>query len=108
NVVFNEKDVHATDGTVTISSAVQSEGEKEKVIQHPENATQNHEKDPVNDEQAEEQKSEDEINPSTSNTIPFPASEPESETKPDDENQKQYGHGKRVAPKPQGVYKMMS
>ena len=68
-MVFNEKDVQAADGTVTFSSGVQSEGEKEKVIQYPENATQNHEKDPPNDEQPENQKSDDEINPSTSNTF---------------------------------------
>ena len=42
SMVFNEKDVQAADGTVTFSSGVQSEGEKEKVIQYPENATQNH------------------------------------------------------------------
>ena len=98
NVVFNEKDIHTTDGSVTFSSRVQSEGEKEKVIQHPENATQDQEKDPVNDEQPEKQESEDEINPSMSNTIPFlttTANEPESEPQTQvDVKHQEYGCGK--------------
>ena len=109
NVVFNKKDVQAADGTVTFSSGVQSKGEKEKVIQYPENVTQNHEKDPPNDELPEKQKSDDEINPSTSNTIPFLTAEPESEpqTKADDELQ-EYGRGRRVDPKPKEIYKKMN
>ena len=46
-----------------------------------------------------------------SNTIPFPTvSELESEPKTttnDDDNPEQLGRGKRVAPKPQGIYKKM-
>jgi hypothetical protein len=109
NVVFNEKDVHTTDTTVTISSGVQSEGERDKVIQHPENVAQNQEKEPVDDKQPDNQKSDDETNPSMSNTIPFPTNpEPEGEPQiePDDEHQA-YGRGKRVPPKPKGTYQKM-
>jgi hypothetical protein len=91
NVVFNEKDIRTTDGTVTFSGGVQSEGEKEKIIHYPENPDQNLEKDLISEEQPKNKESEDEQN--TSNTIPFP-SVPEPNVKPKipgDENTQQYG-----------------
>ena len=108
NVVFNEKDIRTADGTATFSSGALSEGEREKIIQYPENVTQNQEKDHIDEEDAEKQKSTDETNPSTSNTIPFPiAPEPDSESQVIDDEHQEYGHGKRVAPKPKGIYKKM-
>ena len=42
NVLFNESDIQSNDSTVTLSGGVQSEGERNKVIQYPEN----HDKSP--------------------------------------------------------------
>jgi hypothetical protein len=103
NVVFNEKDIR-TDGTVTFSGGVQSEGEREKIIHYPENADQTLEKDLISGEQPENKGSEDEQN--TSNTIPFP-SVPEPNVEPEipgDENAQQYGRGHRPR-KAIGAYK---
>ena len=49
NVVFNENNIQASDGTVSISSGILSEGEKEseKVIQYPENCVENFKKTEV-------------------------------------------------------------
>ena len=96
NVVFkkkkkNEKDIHTSDGTITLSGGVQSEGEREKIIHYPENTEENLEKNPVSGEQPENKGSEDEQN--MSNTIPFP-SVPEPNVEPEipgDENTQQYG-----------------
>lgn len=111
NIVFNQEDTDTSDDTTIISGEAQSEGEKEKIIQAPQNETTNVE--PEN-RQPEDQRSTDkqpEPHPDQdfSNSVPLPSSnEPDPEPHKDDEppNQ-QYGRGQRARPQ-KGHYKAMN
>ena len=91
NVVFNGNDVLSKESGDTITIGVQSEGEQNKVIQHPENFTEvddwtvnNHE--PVNKGLM------DANNPDTPNTVLFPSTQNQiKEVENDDKEQNQYG-----------------
>ena len=92
---------------------VQSEGEKDKIIQHPENNAENAEKpkESTGDQQTPENAPEPR---KEFNSIPFPSApdpqvETELETK-DDEDSLEFdsGHRKRVVVKPKGIYKKMN
>jgi hypothetical protein len=105
NVVFNEKDVLATEST-TISLGVQSEGERDKVIQYPENSSEKPEE--VKDQSVEEPNKElvDDENPKP-NTITFPSIQPDPEVPEEDEDQNQYGRGRRTRRQP-GEYRALN
>jgi hypothetical protein len=112
NVVFNQNDVRTPDEHAIIPGDALAEGEKDKIIQHPsdnvENAIKTADK-AENDDKPDTQtisniQTEKETVPVVQefNSVPFPPiSDPELETQ-------NYGPGKRVAPKPQGIYKQMN
>ena len=116
NVVFNQDDVHNAENITITSGDALAEGEKDKVIQNPESNVKSVE-NPENDlnlpvqHHSDAEKDATVQDPQDPNTIPFPTvSESENEPKEnpkDDEQSQEYGHGKRVAPKPQGIYKKM-
>src|SRR6202789_1790882 len=114
NVVFNESDIRTADGTVSISGGVLSEGEREseKVIQYSGNRAENLEKPQTNQNSSnlsEKEATDDDDDSETPNTIPFPT-DPEPESEPQTnagDGHQELGRGKRVAPKPQGIYKKM-
>ena len=112
NVVFNENDIQASDGTVSISGGILSEGEKEseKIIQYPENRVENFEKAETKSNtanQPEKKPSDDFQDPNTSSSIPFPSvadrTIAEEENTGEDDPQ-QYGRGQR-ARKQKGAYR---
>ena len=72
NIVFNQDDVHDT-SEVTISSGdILSEGEKDKVIQNPENGVKTVEKSDNDTSLPVQSQSELEKISNNSNTVPFP------------------------------------
>lgn len=111
--MFNENDIQTKDGMVSISSGVQSEGEREskKVIQHPKNRVENLEKADTEqkiDNQPEKEPLDENQEANTSSTIPFPSvADPSTEVHDEDaenEGQQRYGRGQRPR-KPKGAYK---
>ena len=86
NVIFNESNIWNTGATVSIPSGALSKGEREieKVIQYPENHVENLKK-PQNVQENPKEAPDDNPEPKTSNTIPFP-SVPEQNTQGGDEN----------------------
>ena len=104
NVVFNREDVHTPDDSAIIHGVVQSEGEKEKVIQSPINNAENV-KEPENEGIEPAKPIENAPKPEgTSNTIPFPSTD-DQDVKPDsEEDPREYGRGQRPRP-PQGTFK---
>jgi len=107
NVVFNGNDIQATESSTTFSVGVQSEGERDKVIQYPENhkehpkEVQNQQNEPI-DESAEKG------DPKTTNTVPFPPiPDPTVEAENVDEDIQQYGRGHHPR-KQQGAYRDMN
>ena len=113
-MVFNQDDVQNVEKVTISSGDILSEGEKNKVIQNPESNVKTIEKlenDPkIPDQpQPEPEKGDTAQEP---NTIPFPTaseaeSKPKTKTAEDDEDPQEFGHGKRVAAKPKGIYKKM-
>ena len=83
DVIFNQEDIHTKNDHVVIPSDVLSEGEKDKVIQHPEKITKTNVEQP---DQQIKQKSEPQnlkIPESSHNSIPFPSSEEPQQQAPD-------------------------
>jgi len=97
-----------TDSSITVLVGVQSEGEKDKVIQYPENPDENTkevknqtngENEPKNGTSVEKE------DPKLSNSIPFPSpSDPTVEVKNKDENLQQYRQGHQPR-KQKGAYR---
>jgi hypothetical protein len=107
NVVFNQNDVRVSDASVTFSGT-QSEGEKDKVIQYPENVVEIPQKDQISDDQPENKTSDDAKDQSTSSTIPFPSiPEPTNVKEPDDEDPQHQERSQRSG-KFKGTYKGMT
>ena len=82
-VIFNQEDVLIKNDHVVIPGGVLSEGEKDKVIQHPEKATKTNAEQP---DQQIKQNSESQnlkIPESSHNSIPFPLSEEPQQQAPD-------------------------
>jgi hypothetical protein len=111
NVVFNKDDVQTSDETAIVHGVVQYEGEKDKIIQHPENNAIDIDKPKeqiLGDQQTIEKEPElqDE-----SNSVPFPSTpDPQDEIEPEinhEDEPQTYGRGRRVPPKPQGMYTKM-
>ena len=99
DIVFNENDIQADNGSVNISSGVLSEGEmeNEKVIQ---SSTQHAiQKSKDSNDQPEKEPLDDSQDLDTSSTIPFPTvSEETAEADNDndeDEDLQRYGRGQR-------------
>ena len=116
NIVFNQDDATTHNNTAIIYGKVLSEGEKEKVIQNPQNNATNIEQlanEDSEDQQAPEKESEPHQSPKSTNSICFPMSE-EPQNDPDPEPQdtsqplnQQYGCGQWVRPE-RGHYKAMN
>jgi len=91
-----------------LSGGVQSEGERNKVIQYPENHAESPEE--VEKQSSSESEPKDDTSvktedPKSTNTIPFPlASDSTVEVKNKDENLQQYGRGHRPR-KQKGAYR---
>ena len=114
NVVFNQNDVRDTNEFIFSSGDVLSEGEKDKIIQNPENEVKdadkqsNDLKSPIHP-QSDDQKGYTAQEQLNSNTVPFPTvsepkNEPVTEIVGDDDAPPEYGRGKRPR-KPQGAYR---
>ena len=104
DVIFNQEDVLTKNDHVVIPGGVLSEGEKDKVIQHPEKTTKTNAEQP---DQQITQNSESQnlkIPESSHNSIPFPPSEEPQQQAPDglETNpviELNMGHGHTVAQK---------
>ena len=113
--MFDPDNVQDAESFKIPSGEVLSEGEKDKVIQHPETNVNDAPKQGNNPDLPSQPQSEPENSTiqeeQESNTIPFPTvSEDQNEgetnhNEPDDSEQ--LGRGKRVPPKPKGMYKKM-
>ena len=110
NVIFNDADITA-DPTTVIPGEL-SEGEKEKIIQVPENnSSQPREPDIIKNQS--ENRSEAPAEPDTQNTVPFPSVPEVSDPIPADpiedvpDDEPKLGRGHRVHKKPQGAYSRM-
>jgi len=106
NVVFNDADINA-DATTIIPGEL-SEGEKEKIIQIPEN---NSERNPS--ENQPEIQTEASTDSETQNSVPFPSAPEIPDPIPSDpieeasDDEPQLGRGHRVKKKPKGAYSRM-
>ena len=69
NVVFNQDDTNSHNDTAIIHGKVLSEGEKEKVIQHPQNNTQNVVQ-PKNEEPDNQKLQDDDLEPHKGSKFP--------------------------------------
>ena len=117
DVVFNQDDTQVQNNTAIIHGETLSEGEKEKIIQLPQNKAENPEKREENiseDQEIHEKEPESHLNPSSSSSIPFPTSEEEPEEQPEEPDEEspaddtsEYGRGKRDRPE-KGSYKIMN
>ena len=116
NIMFNLDNIHDPESFNISSRDVLSEGEKEKVIQNPENEVKTAEKSDNDTDLPSQSQSEPENNSimqeqQTPNTIPFPTVPEERVDTEANQNEpdvsEQYGRGKRVPPKPKGMYKKM-
>ena len=120
NIVFNHNNVNILDNTAIIHGKVQSEGEKEKVIQSSQNNAGDIEK-PENqepeDQQSQEKATDTHQSPKTTNTIQFTSTD-KSQVQPDTEHDteqhddkqsstQQYGCGQRNQHL-KGTYKAMN
>ena len=104
NVVFNDKDVQEK-GNQTIILGVQSEGEKDKIIQHPENINEAKNQTEKLDEP---QDNEQEESSKTSNPVPLtPDHDPQVEPESESEELQQYGRGHRKR-MPKGAYRAIN
>ena len=111
NVVFNQNDVQTSDDTAIIHGEMQSEGERDKVIQPPQNNVENPENEEPNEQNTQDRAVEPYQSPKLSNSIPFPLTpgaqiDLEPEVNDNDEPQ-QYGCGQRQR-HPVGTYKAMN
>ena len=115
NVVFHDGDV-TVDATAVIPGN-SSEGEKEKIIQNPENTIKCTEDDPIKNTSSEphlENNTNLSLDPEAQNTVPFPSTPETSdaisqdpiEDKPDEEPG--LGCGRQAQRKPPGAYKPMN
>ena len=112
NVVFNENDVHSVENIAVIPGDSLAEGEKDKIIQQsPKNPeTPEKSEETASKSQTDEKLYETHQQFQHKSSVPFPTTpdkmaEPAMET---NELTQEYGCGKRVQPKPQGVYKKMN
>ena len=115
NVVFNQDDANSHDDTAIIYGEVLSEGEKEKVIQHPQNNAQNvvqpENKEPDN-QKLQDDDPESHQGSKFPNKIPLPQSEDEAEpdSEPQEPNQppaQNYSHSQHARHE-RGHYKAMN
>ena len=110
NVVFNDGDV-TVDATAVIPGDL-SEGEKDKIIQVPENNTNQIDENAV-DEPQPRNTSGAQANSEDQNTVPFPSAPEISDALPSNDvaedpiEEPKLGRGNRVAKKPQGTYSRM-
>ena len=103
NIVFNEDNSSISDDTAVIHTEAQSEGEKEKIIQMPQNmpndTEQSEDKEPA-DQQNQQDESEPHHSPETPNTAPaLSNNEPQPESEPHNKSQatkQQYGCGQHI------------
>jgi hypothetical protein len=105
NVVFNHDDTPVSDDIAIIPGETLSEGEKDKIIQAPQDNTIDNQE--PNDQRTPENLPKPE---ETSNTIPFPSVDKpidESEPQPIEDQPQQYGRGQRMR-HPQGTYKALN
>jgi hypothetical protein len=118
NIVFNQADINLSDDLAIIYGKAQSEGEKEKTIQSPQNNAEDVDKPENEDSESQElqkKTTEPHQSPKTTNTIQFPSTdkfqpEPQPEVEPCNNEQssaQQYGHGHRNQPL-QGTYKTLN
>ena len=83
NVIFNQEDILTRSDHVVIPGDVLSEGEREKLIQHPENTAKTNDEQPDNQNKPNLELQNSEIPESSSNSIPFPPSEEPQQQTPD-------------------------
>ena len=105
---FNEDNSSISDDTAVLHTKAQSEGEKEKIIQVPQNKPNNTEQ-PEDGKPADQQDQLDDSEPhwsmKLSNSAPAPSTnkpQPEPESEPHDESQitgQQYGCGQHIRKK---------
>jgi len=112
NVVFNEDDVLTTNDVAIIPGDALAEGERDKVIQNPNNNANSDETN-INQPQAEAEKADAPPGPESTNSIPFPsepqpADEPEEVPVEEEDEPPQLGRGRRVQKKPPGAYRRMA
>jgi len=111
NIVFNTNIVQPSDSSIMVLVGVQSEGEKDKVIQYPENHDENTKevKNQTNGENKPKNgTSVEKEDLKSSNSIPFPsASDPTVEVENEDENLQQYGRGHQPR-KQKGAYRYIN
>jgi hypothetical protein len=114
NVVFNPNDVQNAENVTIPSGDALSEGERNKIIQNPTSNVNDAEKSendsnlPI-ETQPEPNKGNTIQEEEVSNTVPFPTvSEPENEANTEAEQSQSYGPGRRVQPKPKGIYAKMN
>ena len=108
-MVFNEKDVQAADGTVTFSSGVQSEGEKEKSSSTLKTLPKTTKRILLTTSNLKNKNQMMRLIHQRQIQYLFRQlkSSANPKTKADDEPQ-EYGRGRRVDPKPKGIYKKMN
>jgi hypothetical protein len=121
NVVFNQTNIHTPDKHAIIPGDSLAEEERNKIIQPPSNNAENSVKtadmpesgikpdtQTISNPQTEDETVPNLQEPQTTSSVPFPPiSQPDSESKDNNDELHKYGHGKHVAPKPQGIYKKM-
>ena len=83
NVIFNQEDILTRSNHVVIPGDVLSEGEREKLIQHPENTAKTNDEQPNNQNKPNLELQNSEILESSPNSIPFPPSEKPQQRTPD-------------------------
>jgi hypothetical protein len=119
NVIFNQTDVHTPDKHAIILDDTLAEGERDKIIQSPSNNAENSVKtadmpesgikpdtQTISNPQTEDKTVPNLQKPQTTSSVLFPPiSQPDSESKDNNDELQEYGHGKHIAPKPQGIYK---
>jgi hypothetical protein len=112
NVVFNEDNVLTTNNIAIIPGNALAEGERDKIIQNPNNNA-NSDRTNINQPEAEAEKADAPPGPESTNSIPFP-SEPQPADKPEEvpveeeDKPPQLGQGHRVQKKPPGAYQRMA
>ena len=106
NVVFNENDVLSKYPDESLTIGIQSEGERNKVIQHPDSSSNNiiEAEDQANAQnEPNNDSSVDQNEPKTPNTVPFPQTPEPAEEAENEEEPNQYGCG-HCARKQPGEY----
>ena len=81
DVIFNQEDILTRSNHVIIPSDVLSEGEREKLIQHPKNTAKTNDEQPNNQNKPNSELQNSEIPELSPSSIPFPPSkEPQQQT----------------------------